>query len=146
MHLVGYLYWVILRCTDPWILNLQCIIFSSNVRRKVFTNKVRRQQQMLPLRIFAISLQQLRMVKQYGSNQRHRKVSFNRQCCKKWCEYAILKCITGCYYCDYVLLIKFVFLLAKYTALYRNSTINIFDVQQFQVGISTVSILKLWAG
>jgi len=21
LHLVGYFYWVILRCTDPWILN-----------------------------------------------------------------------------------------------------------------------------
>ena len=24
LHLVGYWYWVILRCTDPWILNLFC--------------------------------------------------------------------------------------------------------------------------
>jgi len=24
LHLVGYLYWVILRCTDPWILNFVC--------------------------------------------------------------------------------------------------------------------------
>jgi len=23
LHIVGYFHWVILRCTDPWILNLQ---------------------------------------------------------------------------------------------------------------------------
>ena len=26
LHLVGYFYWVILRCTDPWILNLSHVI------------------------------------------------------------------------------------------------------------------------
>jgi len=27
LHLVGYFYWVILRCTDPWILNLFLYLF-----------------------------------------------------------------------------------------------------------------------
>ena len=27
LHLVGYFYWIILRCTDPWILNPQIYIF-----------------------------------------------------------------------------------------------------------------------
>ena len=26
LHLVGYFYWVILQCTDPWMLNLQVIL------------------------------------------------------------------------------------------------------------------------
>ena len=38
---------------------------------------------------------------------------------------------------------KVSFLRAKYTAVYRSSTLNIFGAQQFQVGISTVSVLKL---
>jgi len=27
LHLVGYLYWVILRCTDPWILNVLLLLY-----------------------------------------------------------------------------------------------------------------------
>jgi len=27
LHLVGYFYWFILRCTDPWILNLYCCVW-----------------------------------------------------------------------------------------------------------------------
>jgi len=38
LHLVGYFYWVILRCTDPWILNLKeftnCTLHSTKEKSK----------------------------------------------------------------------------------------------------------------